>query len=309
MTDTDPFAAHRSYLFALAYRMLGSANDAEDVIQDAYVRYAAAPRDDVRVPRAFLTTLVTRLCLDRLKAARNTREHYIGPWLPEPVLTSDQPGDPHSAAERHESITLAFLVLLETLTPQERAVLLLREVFEYPYEDIAAIVQLSVANCRQVFHRAKTQLAAERPRFSASPAQQQQLVQRFLAAVEQGNVADLQHMLAADVRMWSDSGGKTPSPRRMLEGRDVVAKLLLYFKANLDQIASADPAALQITLTTINDEPAVLSFVQGTLDSVMIMSLAGEQISALRIIRNPDKLLFLRRQIEQANNGESVTAP
>jgi RNA polymerase sigma-70 factor (TIGR02957 family) len=297
MSDADPFAAHRSYLFGLAYRMLGSASDVEDILQDAYVRYAAAPRDDVRVQRAYLTTVVTRLCLDRLKAARSTREHYLGPWLPEPVLTTNTADDPQSAAERHDSIQLAFLVMLETLTPQERAVFLLREVFGYPYPEIATILQTSQANCRQVFHRAKAQLAAQQPRYAASPAQQRQLVERFLAAVEQGDVAALQRVLAADVRMWADSGGKSPAPRHPVAGRATIAKLMPIFLANTRQLVANDWNALHTAIAIVNDEPAILVYLCGQLDTVMICSVAGEGIAELRLIRNPDKLVYLREQL------------
>ena len=296
MAEADPFALHRSYLFALAYRMLGSAADAEDVLQDAYLRYAAAPRDDLRVPRAFLTTITTRLCLDRLKAARVTREHYVGPWLPEPVLTNDAPGDPQLAAERHESITLAFLVLLETLTPVERAVFLLREVFEYGYEEIGAIVQTSPANCRQIFHRAKTQLADQRPRFPAPPAQQHALVERFLRATERGDLGALQEVLAADVQMWADSGGKAPAPRRLVQGRDTIAQLLLIFVDNTLQLLGGDAASLRLETASVNGEPAFLVFIRGALDTVIICSVEGGHISALRLVRNPAKLAFLHRQ-------------
>lgn len=298
MSDADPFATHRSYLLGLAYRMLGSASDAEDVLQDAYLRYTAAPRGDVRAPRAYFTTMVTRLCLDRLKAARTTREQYVGPWLPEPILTADEEIDPQHTAERHESITLAFLVILETLTPHERAVFLLREVFEYPYEEIAPIVGTSTANCRQLFHRAKEQLAVHRPRFPASPDHQQRLVTRFLAAIEGGNIGALQEILAADVHLWADSGGKARAPQRLVVGRKAVAKLMPVFLANVLRLLGGDATALRTLVTTVNGEPAVLALVRDQLDAALICSVAGEQITALRIVRNPDKLAYLRRQLD-----------
>ena len=165
MTNTDLFQSYRPALFGIAYRMLGSASEAEDVLQDAYLRYSAADtRDAIRSPKAYASAIVTRLCLDRLKSARAAREQYFGVWLPEPVLTPDDDADLQRSAERHESISLAFLVLLEALTPQERAVFLLHEVFEYEYAEIAAILEISAANCRQLLHRAKQRVAEGRPR-------------------------------------------------------------------------------------------------------------------------------------------------
>ncbi len=301
MAEADPFALHRTYLFALAYRMLGSAADAEDVLQDTYLRYAAAPRDNLRVPRAYLTTITTRLCLDRLKAAHVTREQYVGPWLPEPVLTLDAPSDPQRAAERHESITLAFLVLLETLTPVERAVFLLREVFEYGYDEIGAIVQVSQANCRQIFHRAKAQLATQRPRFAAPPAQQHALVERFLRATERGDLGALQEVLAADVQMWADSGGKAPAPRRLVQGRDTIAQLMVIFADNTLQLLGGDASALRMDLATVNGEPAFLVYIRGALDTAAICSTDGTRITALHLVRNPEKLAFLTSQLAAGN--------
>jgi RNA polymerase sigma-70 factor (ECF subfamily) len=187
---------------------------------------------DIRLPKAYLSAIVTRLCLDRLKAARATREHSIGPWLPEPVLTTDAT-DIHAVVEQHEAITQAFLVLLEHLTPPERAVFVLREVFEYPYADIAAMLHMSQANCRHIFHRARQQLAEQRTRYPAASAQQQALVERFLAATQRGDVHALQDVLAADVQLWADSGGKARAPQRMVQGRDEIAKLFPIFATNI----------------------------------------------------------------------------
>src|SRR5882724_7857333 len=167
MTELDLFQTNRPALFGVAYRMLGSASDAEDVLQDAWLRYAAARPSDLRSPKAYLTTIVTRLCLDRLKSARAAREEYVGPWLPEPLVT-DQGRQPDESVALAESVTLAFMVLLETLSPEERAVFLLREVFDHEYDEIAGMLDATPANCRQLFHRARTRLAARKPRFPAS---------------------------------------------------------------------------------------------------------------------------------------------
>jgi RNA polymerase sigma-70 factor, ECF subfamily len=295
--DLDLFAAHRPDLFALAYRMLGSASDAEDVLQDAYLRYSAASRAEVRSPKAYLNTIVTRLCLDRLKAARTTREQYLGPWLPEPILTPFD-DDPQRIAERHEAVTLAFLVLLEQLSPTERAVFLLRDVFEYPYADVAAMLGLSEANCRQVLHRAKEQIAARRARFTTSPAEQQALVEQFLAATERGDIEGLAQLLAEDVMFWADSGGKAPAPLRPLQGAAVVAKLMKVFLANTLRLVDGDTGAIRSFLSTVNGEPAILISLHNRLDSVTVCSVANRRISALRLIRNPDKLQYIQRQLE-----------
>lgn len=299
MTDTDTFETQRPTLFGLAYRMLGSASEAEDVVQDAYLRYTAAPRDAVKSPKAFLRTIVTRLCLDQLKAARTTREHYLGPWLPEPLLTVPEDSDPQQAAEQHESITLAFLVLLETLTPQERAVFLLREVFGYEYAEIAELLHLSAANSRQVFHRAKAQIAAHRPRFEPSPARHRQIVERFLDATQQGNLESLTQLLADEVTVWADSGGNVPAPRKPVHGRAAVAKLMVWFVERTTQFFHIPLDHLRAVIAPVNGEPAVLIWMEEQLDSVLVFSIVDAQITGIRIIRNPEKLDYIKRQIEQ----------
>src|SRR3954463_15051808 len=181
MTELDLFQANRAALFGVAYRMLGSASDAEDVLQDAWLRFSAARPDDLRSAKAYLTTIVTRLCLDRLKSARTAREEYVGPWLPEPAVPDDRLG-PGRALAQAESVTLAFMVLLETLSPEERAVFLLREVFEYGYDEIAGVLETSAANCRQLFHRAKVRISEGKPKFRGSAAEKRPLVERFVRA-------------------------------------------------------------------------------------------------------------------------------
>ena len=297
MTDPQLYAAHRPRLVALAYRMLGSASEAEDVVQDAFVRVHTAAPADVRSPAAYLTTIVTRLCLDRLKAARTAREAYLGPWLPEPVLTVDAASDPHTMVEQHESITLAFLVLLESLTPQERAVFLLRDVFGYSYAEIAHTLGASVANCRQVLHRAKAQIEERRPRFAAQPAQHRELVTRFLAAAEQGAVDALTELLAQDVTLWADSNGKLPAPTRPLVGREVVAKTLAAFDAKIRRAVADTANELRVVSTVVNGEPAVLVWIGKRLDTVLVISVVEERIGAIRVIRNPDKLVYLAHQV------------
>ncbi|HJZ48705.1 MAG TPA: RNA polymerase sigma-70 factor [Roseiflexaceae bacterium] len=314
MTDAEVFQSYRPLLFSIAYRMLGSASEADDVLQDAYLRYAATqaqggqgPPTEIRSLKAYLSTIVTRLCLDRLKAAQTMREQYLGPWLPEPVLTVDMDTDPQRDAERHESITLAFLVLLETLTPQERAVFLLREVFEYDYAEIAKVVQTSAANCRQLCHRAKERIAEQRPRFEPAPDRQRQLVERFLAATQRGDVAALANMLAQDVTITADSGGKVPSARKPLHGREMVANLLIGLARNGPRAVHAGWEDIRIGMADVNGEPALLLWVRERLDTLFVFSIVDDQFAAIRAIRNPDKLAYIQRQLqERGATGEPL---
>ena len=294
MIDVDLFQHYRPLLFGIAYRMLGSAAEAEDTVQDAFLRYAGAAPDQLRSPQAYLSTIVTRLALDRLTAARATRESYIGPWLPEPVLTTDDNGA--ARAERRESIRLAFLVLLETLTPQERAVFLLREVFEYSYDEVAEMLQLSQANCRQLLHRARTRIAERQPRFQPSPEEQRRLVGRFVAAVEHGDVQGLATLLAEEVVFTGDGGGKVSSARRPVVGSTPVARLLLGLFKHLRELPEFAQASLR--LASVNGSPALLTLVGPQIDSVLTWHFEGEQVAGIAAVRNPDKLAFLQRQLE-----------
>lgn len=297
MTDTNAasFESHRPKLFAVAYRMLGSASEAEDVVQDAWLRYAASARDDVRSPEAYLTTIVTRLCLDRLKSARMTRESYVGPWLPEPVLTDHDPG-PEQSAALSESVTLAFMLLLETLSPEERATFLLREVFEYEYQEIANVLGTTAANCRQLFHRAKERLRERRPRAHDDLEEKRQLVERFVAALRHGDAGELTSVLADDVGLWSDGGGKVLAARRPVFGRNDVAKLLLGFRRTGEAMGIPfDTVRLEIV--EANGEPAMAIHIADHLDSVYAFSVEDGAIAALRIVRNPDKLRYIARQL------------
>ena len=307
MTDAERFQSYRPLLFSIAYRMLGSASEADDVLQDAYLRFASAQAHgeaapmQVRSLKAYLSTIVTRLCLDRLKAARAVREQYLGPWLPEPVLTQDD--DAQGDAERHESITLAFLVLLEALTPQERAVFLLREVFEYEYAEIAEMLGLSAANCRQLFHRAKERVAEGRPRFRPAPERQRQLVEHFLAATQRGDMQALTSMLAHDATFTADGGGRVPSARRPLHGRDAVAKMVIGLARSAERALHISFADLRLDITEVNGEPALLLWVHDRLETVFVYSIVDDRIAAIRALRNPEKLVYIRRQIEARGLG------
>jgi RNA polymerase sigma-70 factor (TIGR02957 family) len=300
------FEAHRGLLFSIAYRMLGSATDAEDVVQDAWLRYSSAPKEQIRSVRAYLGTIVTRLCLDRLKAARTTREQYVGPWLPEPMLHGDREPSLARAMEQRESITLAFLVLLESLTPQERAVFLLREVFDYDYRDIAEMLELSPVNCRQLFHRAKQRLIEQRPEFGSlaarpSRARQERFVQAFMSAVSQGDMHELQSLLHHDVVFRSDGGGKVSAAMRPVFGSDSVARFFLGIKKKVEDaaVAAGRPVetAYSLSIGTVNGAPALFAWINGALDSVISLSASADGITEINLVRNPDKLAWLMREL------------
>ena len=300
VTEVDLFQSHRSRLFAVAYRMLGSASDAEDVVPIAWLRYAAARPTDVRSPQAYLTTIVTRLCLDRLKSARATREDYVGPWLPEPMLTDDGPS-PEQSVALAESVTLAFMVLLETLSPEERAVFLLREVFDHEYDDIAGMLDTTLANCRQLFHRAKTRLAERRPRFRESAVAERPLVRHFVNALRDGDGEALASVLAKDVGFWSDGGGKVLAARRPVFGRAAVVQVLVGIRRTAPSLNIAlDTVGLDVV--EVNNEPALVLRVAGRLDSVYTLSIEDDAIVAIRIVRNPEKLRFIERQLSGASH-------
>jgi RNA polymerase sigma-70 factor (ECF subfamily) len=292
MPDLESFQQQRPLLFSIAYRMLGSASEAEDVLQDAWLRLSAS-NTDIRSPQAFAATVVTRLCLDRLKSARATREEYVGPWLPEPVLTDE---GPETRAQRSESVTLAFLVLLETLSPEERAVFLLKEVFDYEHAQIAEMLGTTPSNSRQLFHRAK-----ERVRLKPDPAPariSRSIAEQFARAFQAGDTDRLRAMLAADVSFTSDGGGKVSAARRPLNGREEVAHLLAGFRRTAITQGIAGRASLSIT--EVNAEPAMILRMDGQVDGVWVLSVdEADTITGIRVVRNPDKLAYIARQLSQ----------
>jgi len=287
---SDVFSADRPLLFSIAYRMLGSASDAEDVLQDAWLRYAGADRAGVRSPKAFAATIVTRLCLDRLKSTRQAREEYVGPWLPEPVLTSELER-PDALVERAESITLAFLVLLETLSPEERAVFLLKETFDYGHAEIGDMLGTSVENSRQLLHRAKEKLARGRPRVSGTSASRRAVAERFASAFVSGDRAALTTLLAGDVAVWSDGGGKATAARRPIVGLDPVADFFVGLHRTARTAGLLPHASLAIE--DVNAEPALIVRVAGRLESIFVLSIDGGRVTAVRVVRNPDKLAHI----------------
>jgi RNA polymerase sigma-70 factor (ECF subfamily) len=281
----------RPLMFSIAYRMTGSVGDAEDIVQEAVIRtYRAAGQGTiVESPKAFVTTTTTRLAIDHLRSARVQREAYVGTWLPEPLLSDPAPG-PAERAEMSDSLSLAFLVLLESLSPVERAVFLLREVFGYDYAEIARSVDKSEANCRQIFTRARRHIDQGRPRFEASRRQGTELTERFLAALSGGgDIEAFIGLLAPDVVMYGDGGGKAPAARTPIHGREQVARLLRGLARQAERwIAEARPAQ-------VNGQPGVIAYDRdGTLFGVIAFEYAGGQVQAIRSQINPDKLRHLQ---------------
>jgi RNA polymerase sigma-70 factor (TIGR02957 family) len=278
MSD-DPFVTHRSLLFTVAYEMLGSATDAEDVVQETWLRWAAVEFAEVRDPRAYLLRIVTRQALNRLRTLARRREEYVGEWLPEPLPTSP---DVAEDVELAESVSIAMLTVLETLAPAERAVFVLREVFELPYADISLAVDKTPAAVRQIAHRAREHVAARRPRIQVDRAEHQQVVERFLAALRTGELQVLLDVLAPEVVLVADGGGEVAAFRRPVVGRDRVATLLSGFK----KIA---PDAV-VGSVWLNGAPAVRIDLAGELDTVVTFMVEEGRISRIYAIRNPHKL-------------------
>jgi RNA polymerase sigma-70 factor (ECF subfamily) len=288
--QVDPFEDYRSLLFAMAYRMLGSAMEAEDIVQEAYLRYRATPPESIRTLKSFLTTIVHHLCLDHLKSAQARRENYIGPWLPEPIITGDGASllSPLPQITDRESISMAFLVLLESLSPLERAVFLLREVFDYEYAEIAQITGRDEAACRQLFSRAKKHISEHRPRFPASPEAHAKMVNRFVEACVGGDLNGLMSLLAEDVTVWSDGGGKvTGAVRQPIMGRADAIRAVSAFVTHA-------PEGTTIEVIEANSLPALLVRVNGQIFSVLTLEVEGDFIRAIRNVANPDKLAHLK---------------
>jgi RNA polymerase sigma-70 factor (ECF subfamily) len=284
------FEQQRSRLFSLAYRLLGSAQEAEDVVQDAYIRWSGVQRDAVAAPHAWLAKVVTNLALNRLTAARTQREQYVGPWLPEPVLTDSAAADPSDVAQLRDSVSYALLVLLERLTPAERAVFVLREAFGYSHREIAGIVGLSEANCRQLHRRARQRVEQPTARFRPDKRKLRDLVEMFLAAAREGDVQTLEKALTAEVIVWSDGGGRVSTARRPILGRDRVVR---YLAGGALRFASG----IALTVVEVNGEPALAGRAEGALVGLLVPEVTDGVICAVRIVANPDKLRYAARQL------------
>ncbi|MEZ4668743.1 MAG: RNA polymerase sigma-70 factor [Anaerolineae bacterium] len=282
----DAFEQCRPLLFSIAYRMLGSAREAEDMVQEAYLRGQAADKV-IHSPKAYFSTIVTRLCLDYLKSAQSRRETYIGPWLPEPFITADTTlPEPMKRVEDLDSISMAFLVLLEHLTPAERAVFLLREVFDYDYSEIATMLDKDEAACRQLFSRARKHIHDNRPRYKSSTEEHAALFFQFIQACQAGDLDGLTQLLAEDAVAYSDGGGKVQAATRPVYGRERVAKLMVGISKHTPQRAAYE---VQI----VNSEPGLIIRIDDHINAVMLIETGDSYIRNIRIIRNPDKFSHL----------------
>lgn len=278
--QAEAFDQHRKLVFSIAYRMLGSVSDAEDMVQEAFLRWRNVSGDEVRSRKAYLSAVVTRLCIDRLRASKTRREEYVGPWLPEPLLTEPDGAD---AVTLDESLSMAFLVLLESLTPTQRAVFLMREVFDYGYPEISHIVGKSEDNCRQMARRAREAVSARRPRFESSRKQEERLAQRFVEACSDGDMQGLLALLSEDIMLYSDGGGRVHAALNPIHGSEKVSRFLLG-------ILGKTPPGFSTGMAWINGHPGIIGYAYGQPMSAVALEAAEGRIQAIRIVVNPDKL-------------------
>lgn len=278
MESTDQFNRLRPRLFGIAYRMLGVRAEAEDIVQDAYLRWHGSTPDRLRSAEAWLVTIVTRLCIDRLRSAMAERAAYFGPWLPEPLVDS-----PETVLERASDVSMAFLVVLERLAAEERAAFLLHQVFEFDYAEISAILDKSEAACRQIVHRARERVRAARPRFAVSRAAHIDMLEKFVAATRTGNRDELAALFTADASYTGDGGGKAPTTVKIVRGADRVARLYEGLRRKLGE-------RMTFRLVEINGEPGLLKLLDGHIDSALSIAIEDGRIAAMYVVRNPDKL-------------------
>lgn len=282
----DAFEEHRGLLFAVAYRMLGTAADAEDTVQDAWLRWSAGDRSGVADPKAYLIRITTNVAVDKLRSAQTRRETYVGPWLPEPMLTSP---DVAEDAELAESVSMAMLVVLETLSPLERAVFVLKEVFGFPYAEIAAALDRSETSVRQLGTRARKHVEARRPRYEAGGAERRAATERFLDAMLGGDINRLMEVLAPDVALWTDGGGKVKAARRLIRGAGKVGRWLAGIVGQ--SYAGVEFADMRIRRVDLNGEPAlVIDGPAGPISTVTLDMDEAGRVESVHIVANPDKL-------------------
>jgi RNA polymerase sigma-70 factor (ECF subfamily) len=289
--DADEFETHRRRLTGLAYRMLGSVAEAEDVVQEAYLRWHAADRAAVADPRAFLSTIVTRLCLDQIKSARVRREHYIGPWLPEPVL-DDEPLDAVTASDYAHDLSMTLMLALERLSPLERAAFLLHDVFDVEFGQVARTLGRSEPACRQLAARARAHVKESQPRFPVSPETGARLAEAFLTAARSGDANTLTRLLAEDAILNSDGGGKKLAALKPITGRD---KIIRFFVGLARKHQGATPLLFSATPTRINGHPGFVITEPDGSPTTMAFDLQGGLVASVYIVRNPDKLKHLSR--------------
>lgn len=280
----ETFESYRPLMFAIAYRMLGSAMEAEDIVQEAYLRYQDTPPDEIRSLKAFLTTVTTRLCLDQLKSAKAQREAYFGTWLPEPIRTTQQAEESEGTlGTLNESLSMAFLVLLEKLNPLERAVFLLREVFEYHFAEIGTMVGKPETTCRKALQRARQAIHAEKARFHSTPEEHRTIFSKFIQAYTVGDLNGLVAVLAEDVTVWSDGGGKASAATHPIVGRERVIAFIMGLMRRA-------PSNITIEFPEINGRMGMIVRLDGTVVVTMLADVEAGQITAIRFVRNPDKL-------------------
>ena len=278
---TEAFSQQQPLLFSIAYRMLGSVAEAEDIVQETFLRWQQTEGEDVRSPKSYLSTIATRLCIDQLRSSRAQREEYIGPWLPEPLVTEETSMDDKLALA--DSLSMAFLLLLETLTPTERAVFLLREVFDYDYVEVANIVEKSESNCRQISRRARQRVADRQPRFDVASREVSRMMERFLHAATTGDMDGLLSLLADDATLWSDGGGKVVAAINPIHGADKITRVFLG-------LLKKAPPGFTARLASINEQPGIITYVNGRPQSVSAFDVVDGKIHAVRVVVNPDKL-------------------
>ncbi|MFJ3208092.1 RNA polymerase sigma factor SigJ [Streptomyces flaveolus] len=305
-SDVDRFQAARPRLEAIAYRLLGSAGEAEDAVQETFLRWQAADVERIDVPDAWLTKVLTNLCLNQLTSARVRRETYVGRWLPEPLLAGDPMLGPAETAEQRESVSYAVLVLLERLSPNERAVYVLREAFDYPHREIAEILDITEAASQQIHHRAKKHVAGRKARTEIDEAAARRIVEEFLAAATSGQTEPLVRLLTQDAVSVGDGGGKVPARAKAFEGALAVAKFLRGLFTPSDAKRAYVGGAPGIYATTANGEPAVAAVVDGRVVGITCLEVTAEGIVALRSQVNPDKLVRATEQWATADHGDPL---
>ncbi|MFI9611312.1 RNA polymerase sigma factor SigJ [Streptomyces sp. NPDC052023] len=306
VNDVDRFEAFRPRLEALAYRLLGSASEAEDAVQETFLRWQAAGTGHIRVPEAWLTKALTNLCLNQLTSARARRETYVGQWLPEPLLAGDPMLGPADTAEQRESVSYAVLALLERLSPGERAVYVLRAAFDYPHREIAEILDITEASSQQIFHRAKKHVADGKARAEIDMAAARRVVDKFLAAATSGETEPLVRLLTQDAVAVGDGGGKVPARAKGFEGALAVAKfmrgLFTPAKAKRDMVGGSP----EVHVTSANGGPAIVAVVDGRVVGVMCLEITADGISAFRNQVNPGKLARATRRWAAEDHGEPL---
>jgi len=289
-TATAAFVAHRNLLFTVAYEILGSAADAEDVLQETWLRWVKVDQAEVREPRAYLVRIATRLALNRLRSAQRRRESYVGPWLPEPLLTTPDVADD---VELAESVSLALMVVLETLGPTERAVFVLRDIFGFEFDEIAATLDKTPAAVRQIAHRARAHVEARRPRVAVTAAEARAALDGFRVAVETGDPQAILDVLAPDVVLMSDGGGVKQAALRPIVGADKVARFIVGGMRKAGAVVTAEA-------TVVNGNPALALSVGGELDGVLTARIQDGRITGLYFVRNPEKLTRLTEEVTLA---------